>query len=441
MLPLRNTSLISAIQRVVGVRASTMLAISVKFISSSDSTFSYSPIVIDKLNFSQDYLHLYTDDITIEFHLASADYAKLYAHLQDLHMILTLKAVSEEGVIDLFITPMQQTYRAVIINPRDITKEITDASRRTEIDTTIKIRLIEDDIYTARQQSLHAVYQTMPVKDVLRSITNAFGLTTLEMIEPDNVHKYDHVVLPAMQTFANAYEWVQAKYGVYMCGMNHYYTRGVLYVYAPYDTSPVTAHTLSVYQAERGYCQGSSIFHRVTNGNTELVTNTIHAAHDGAVAAGENHGTAASYLRASEIVDGIVKVNPKTGARFVTDPALTIALNDPKLVASKTVKNKYATMTDNPFALASNIAMHQSTRVHIDWNHAVPYVLTPGQKVSYNSDENGLVRNRSGILEGITYTIGRLTRAGGNDVYACKASLTLRLDPIGTLSSAVTPVT
>lgn len=434
---MRNTSLISAIKRVVGVKASTMLSLSVKFISSSDSTLAYSPVVIDKLNFKQDYLNLYTDDITLEFQLATADYATLYAHLQDLHVILTMKSVSEEGVIDLYLTPTQQTYRAIIINPRDVTKEVTDASKRTEIDTSIKVRLIEDDIYIARQQSLHTVYQTMPVKDVIRSMTNAFGLTSLDLIEPDNIHKYDHVVLPAMQSFANAYEWVQAKYGVYMCGMNHYYTRGVLYVYAPYDTSPVTRNTLTVYQAETGYCQGSSIFHRVTNGNTELVTNTIHAAHDGALAAGENHGTATSYLRASGIVDGIVSVNPTTGPQFVDDTSLTIALNDPKLAASGTVKNKYATMTDNPFALATNIAMHHSTSVHIEWNHAVPYVLTPGQKVSYNSDENGLVRCRSGILEGIVYSIGRLTRAAGSDIYACKASLTLRLDPIGTLTSAV----
>lgn len=434
---MRNASLISAIQKVVGVKASTLFSIAIKFVSTSDSTYAYSPLYIDTLQIKQDYINTYTDDIVIEFPLATADYAKLYAHIQDLHVVLTLTFADAEGRTDLLITPIQQIYRAIIINPRDITKEVSDASRRTEIDTSIRVRLIEDAVYAARQQEIHVIYQTMSIESVIRSLSNSFNMKTLALTTVDNVHKYDHVIIPAMKSFANVFEWLQMKYGIYMCGCNHYFTKNILYIYAPYDTSPTTTNTLTVYQAEKGMYQGSQIYHKTTGTNTELVTNSVLHAHDASVSAGENHGTAASFLRASEIVDGIVTVNNTTGAQFVVDPALTISLNKTKMAQSDTNKTKYTKMTDNPFLLASNLVMHQCIMTRIEWNLAIPYVFTPGQQVVYNSDETGLVRKRSGILEGITYRIGRMPRVSGKDLFACKAELLLRLDPIGTLTSTV----
>lgn len=434
---MRNTSLISAIKKVVGVEASTLFSITTKFISTSDSSFSFSPLYIDALQIKQDFINTYTDDITIEFPIASADYATMYAHIQDLHVVLTLTFMDSLGRTDLLVTPMQQLYRAIIINPRDITKEVSDASRRTEIDTTMKVRLIEDAVYAARQQEVHAIYQTMTLDSVIRSLTHSFGMKTLDLITVDNLHRYDHVIIPAMKSFANVFEWLHVKYGVYMCGCNHYFTKNKLYVYAPYDTTPSTTNTLTIYQAEQGMFQGSQIYHKTTGTNTELVTNSVLHAHDSSVAAGENHGTAASFLRASEIVDGVVTVDNTTGVQFVSDPALTISLNNTKLAQTDTNKTKYTKMTDNPFLIASNLIMHQCIMTRIEWNLAIPYTFTPGQQVSYNSDENGLVRKRSGILESISYNIGRMSRVSGKDLFACKAELLLRLDPIGTLTTTV----
>lgn len=434
---MRNQSLFSAITKVIGGEANTLLAIKVSFLSSSDASFSYAPLVIESLSIGQKFNIQYADDITVGFNIASADYAQLFANSQNLMAILTIRFANSQGQVSLTATPVQKTYRAIIIDPRDISKEVTDAALRTELDTSIKIRLIEDAVYQARQQTLNMIYQTTTQSEAIRSIANAFGMTSLSLVTPDNVERYDHIIIPPTRDFSNIFSWLQYKYGVYMCGINHYFTGGMLYVYAPFDTAPNTTNSITILQAEQGMGSGSQTYSSISGNVITIVTDSVLHSHDNSVSAAENRGTAVSFLRSSELIDGIVAVTDQSGAQFVSDPALTISLNNSRLAQSDTSRTRHAKMTDNPFSLASHLVEKQSLTTRVEWKMAIPFYLSPGEKVMYNSDENGTIRQRSGILENVVYEIGRVPRTSGTDLFACIATLTLRLDPVGTTTSTV----
>ena len=149
-------------------------------------------------------------------------------------------------------------------------------------------------------------------------------MTNLSLVAPDNVERNDHIVIPPTRDFSNIFAWLQAKYGVYMCGINHYFTGGMLYVYAPFDTSPTTTNSITVLQAEQGMGSGSQTYSSISGNVLTIVTDSILHSHDNSVSASENRGTAVSFLRSSEIIDGIVSVTDPVSYTHLTLPTILL---------------------------------------------------------------------------------------------------------------------
>ena len=82
---MRNQALQSAIDSVLQTQSPTMSVVSLEFLSATNPTFTFSPLMLNNLLIEQKFFDSedevgghYSDVITTEFDIASADYAKLY---------------------------------------------------------------------------------------------------------------------------------------------------------------------------------------------------------------------------------------------------------------------------------------------------------------------------------------------------------------------------
>ena len=443
---MRNQALQSAIDTVLNTQSPTMSVVSLEFLSASNPTFSFSPLLINELVIEQKFFDssdevggAYADVITTTFDIASADYAKLYDIQQDLKVILTIQACDKNGLVVPKSPATKTAFKAMIMNARDLRKELTDVQYRTTPDTTMTVQLVEDALYTLRLKPINVIYRAMTMSQVIRHVAASLSITKISLIAPDSdSNTFDQVHIPPYKDFGNVFEFLQKRYGVYMCGCNHYYTSGVLYVYAPYDTSAKTTTSLSLYQAEQGYHAGASSFHALTaSGDWQIVTNEAPHMHDLSTASAENHGTSKMFLRSSNIVDGIVTTNSAGLSEFADSSAVSIGLKTSTPLSGTTKNNQYTKTTDNMFEAASELVAHHAIIAQCVWHNAIPFAINPGMAVSYFSDESGKILKRTGLCESVTYGLTQSARTSAGMTMLCVAHLTVRLDPTGSAVTAV----
>ena len=436
-----NQTLQAAVSRVLASTANTQFQITLSFLSKTDSSFQFSPLEVERIALHQDAVSDYSDDLHLEFWVSLNQYADLYERIQSLYAVLTLNACDTNGTVVLTQQPIQRMFRATIVDPKDVRKETIGVHLRTQDpDRGIRIRLIEEEVYNVRSVEINTIYQACTVADAIHIGTSTFGMSNVTVVAPDNISVIDQILIPPTKSFSDYYTWLQAKYGVYMLGINHYYTGGHLYIYPPFDIQPTTEATLVVYQTQEGWGAGHNVFHKVTGTTIEVVTNKIHQVVDNASYASENVGTSVMFLRSSEVMDGVVKNDPQTGASFNDDVVLNLSLQSPKTLTPETNKTIYAHSTDNAWALASHISEHQATFITFDWNMSIPYLLRPGLAVRYNSDQDGQVLTRTGIVEKIESRIQKMERGPAGRLYKSVTQVTVRLQPEGVLTSSVTSI-
>lgn len=440
---MQNSVLKEAIAGVLNSGTPSQFSMELEFISASDPSYAYVPLRIDGLHINQNSVKNYSDDMVTQFMISAADYANMYDHLQDLHVVVTLAFHDASCKRLMKVPPIVVQYRAAIVDPKDIRKEMVDAHLRTEVDRSVKVRLIDDAIYTARSVPINTIYRTATVTDAIHHASNAFGITDVTMETADNLHVYDHILVPPMKKFSNFYSWLQHEYGVYLCGMVHYYTNGHLYVYAPFNMLPTTTTTLSIFQAEQGSVGGATCTSALSDTLIEVVTDTVHTVADNTAYGAENVGTSMTFLRSSQLQDGVVDYDAVNGAKFKDDIVLTIGLAKTPTLTSGVDRPRYAAATDNVFALSSAMTEHQTTTMIVEWTTAVPFTLRPGLAVHYYSDQKGTLLKRLGILECIDLIIIRVDRSAGGisasqEIFKASAKLQIRLQPEGVITSTIT---
>ncbi len=426
---MRNRILTQSIEAVMLARSPAQLLLDLTLISKSNSNFTYTPLIIDSLKINQDFAHSYTDSIIISFEIASADYANIQDNIQNLMAVLTFTSVDSIGRVVYTPAPHKLTYRATIVNPKDVRRQLSDVASRSLPDTTIELRLIEQTIYDLRHIEINGIYQTTTLAEVLTHLAQSFNFKTLHLVPPDNTHVYDHIIIPPSKGFDEVFTYLQSTYGVYMKGLNFYGSGGILYIYPPYETKPVFPQTCVVYQADDGAFAGASSFHKTTGSTTEIVVNRESQSQDLTISAGENKGTASMFLRSSALVDGVVYVDPTTGPQYQSDVAATLRLQQPRLAQINAHNSSYVKATDNPFSMATSLAAGQALMLKADWAHAIPLLLQPGCAVRYSYDHNGAQLSQTGILEGAQYSLHRNARGSFGIIYVCSGSLMFRLQP------------
>lgn len=426
---MKNTFLMNEADSIINKNTPAMFKIEFYLKSEVSVDFSFTPIILDSVSIQQNFLTDIGDTILIHFLCGYKDYTEIYANRNNLTGFLKFDFKDNEGRPLDNSKIISKTYRALLVNQIDISKKVVDTNIRNEFDIEVEIRLIEDNLYKLRQTKINAIYTGIDIKSLIEHVNVSFGIDDFYLVEPDNIFVYSQLCIPPVKSYMDIYSWIHSTYGVYMQGIVHYYYNGRLYIYPPFDTNPQFPYTMVVIQTEQGKYAGAPSYHTIEGTTLYVVTNTIKNVVDQSMMNGENLGTDVSFYRSSELIDGSIQIgNDKSSINFKNSNGVTLGMKNSNLAKSNSKNTIYMNSTDNIFPIASTIAAKQGTLVEFEWTHAVPYVLFPGMRVIYYSDENGSVATRTGILQSAEYKFIHTNQTSGGKFYIGGANIVVNLE-------------
>ena len=401
----------------------------VEFFSPSTPSYKYSPLFLEDNSTLQNFTGSIGDAIYIAFNISGKAMRDFYKYQGDLMATFThtYVSVSSTNVIT-DPPPIVRTYRAIILTPGNIERQLQDVHDRVEEDRIIYMQLIEPELYTARQVEISGIFKDANVDPIIRHCVSKIGFKVLDMVPPDNLHTFRNLNIPHTLSMSNVFLHLQNEYGVYYEGITSYFTDGILNIYPPYSFKPRFPYKLNIYLDDYGSHAGMSSYHRFRDKNLDIVIQGNPKIYDLTTEAGENRATGYSFLRASKIIDGFIK----TGVNTITtnDSLLDINIVNPKTATPGRYKPKHIGSTDNIYAATTQLMKFNAELLEIEWQSAIPFSIEPGMPLTYYHGKDETIEAVNGIVETVAYKSVRGPNGSfGRPVFSVTASLRIRLEP------------
>lgn len=431
-----NKSLTNAITNVMMSPDYGFYTIDLKFIA-LDQSFEWKPIHVETVHLVQDFIYGFGDQLKVTFPIAMAEYAVLFEHYNNLTAVLTIKFLDANGMLVKGKPLLVKKYYPIFDNIKDPNKMMTDVLNRvTPTGNNLTVTLMEPALYHIRHMPIQALYHNTTMAGVMAHLAAAYQINDVYIQAPDNDHVYTHLVIPPYREFKDVFHTLQERYGVYMFGINNYFTQDKLYLWPPLDTDPKAPYYANIYQADDGAFAGSPSYYRKEKDGISIVINNSPNAQDYSVVASEDHGAGAQFIRSSVQTDGVIHQDENGLLTYNGDNVINVRLNKNRLTRPDVANTRYVHQTDNLFEIAATLARRQYLGMVVRWPQARPWLLQPGTAVRYYSDERGKVGKRTGQVSKVLYEFKRGDRSYVN-TYTCLSYIQLRLDPHEQLLSSV----
>lgn len=434
-----SAALSNAISSVLSIGSNTEFTLDIEFTNTDDPSYSHTPQWIDGLTIVQSFAEDFADRVILELSLAPRDYMALFAASQNLQVAIRVVYFNSQTSQRVFLpVPMSRTYKAMLVNPQDLSKKYTTGSLMPTRDMPLteqhisariptKLNLIESPVYTMRQQKFHGIYQKQKVADVIAHIAQSFSIKQVYLVPPDNTMVWDHIIIPPSHGIDEIFDYLQYSYGVYMKGIDWYYTNSMLYIYPAYENDPAIPHKADIYNAPSGSYAGMRSYHTTVGPMLNIVSTTDVNTADISRPSAENVGTGFSFMRAATLIDLYANTTAK-GTFITNDVALTVNSVKDRAMTKKANNPTYTKTTDNIFEQNSRLAKWDTTLLECGWTNAVPYLLHPGHAIRYHFDKAGVFTTQKGILERVVYQFQRQRQLSQGPVYGGNAVLRLRAE-------------
>lgn len=422
-----------------------------------DSSHRVKPLFIKNYTIKQLFNLQYTDEITISLETTPQEFFKIYQNRQNLWCSLvayplventrdidystrTTEASETQGTISLESNGgWVHTYRALLINIADITKQFNinqiQATKENNITDNIQsqtirysLQLIQEDIYDIRTKAFQLSLKNVTVKQAIYAAANTLGISNINIVEPDNTQKYEHITFPPMQTLESFIPMLQKYPGVYKEGCEYYYTDKTLYVYPGYKTDLYREKDpiVNIYKVPTDMFPGLFGYaYRDSNNDVHIVSDTDTEVNDKANVSLENVGNSVITLNAESTLDISRKVNGKIG-NFNNDIIMSINMTNVGGYTKSKYKTTYIQGSSNPFLMASDMIKDNKIEVTLGWHNPIPYLVLPGQRCIYHYEDQEGYKTRTGIIDSIVYSYEVNSRTSVY-IYRGTAVLTLRL--------------
>lgn len=441
LLPI-STLLNEKVQEIITNAEQSFFAMTLQIVSTSNPDITLDVDFIESMDINQVFAHNYTDDIEVLIRLSPEQFMMLVNNHQDLIAIIRIEYIDTdtfEPIVDRL--PLVYKYKCIIKNPADLTKKFhasqlkPNESEQVEheghhaihLDTVIQ--LIDENIYEMRKKSINTILNEVTVEDVIRYATQLFGITKIYFEPPDNVNVRRHMIITPPKTFDDIFDFLQQAYGVYYKGLEYYYTDETLYVYAPYETDPVSKSTVHIYNVPPGQYAGLRGYHIKKEDDLHILCNSRTETKNLIELGIENDGNSMIMLRADTVIDEFRQVTNEYGTQVKQDNVVTADLLSDKAMVQNTLVPKHTKPTTNLFAETSKVVKNNATMVALQWAHSVPFSIPPGQKIVYHfDDDNELYNFKTGRCESVAYQIQKTDRTD-RPIFSCAATMILRIDP------------
>jgi hypothetical protein len=391
---------------------------------------------------------------TLEYTAAPDDYIQLFNNSKSLQVALRIVYVDSQTQQRVFTPPpIARTYKAMLDDPQDLLKKYTTGSlmpsasmpvteQHLSARIPVKLHLIETNAYTLRQQQFNGIYQKATVASVIAHIVQSYSITQLYLVPPDNTLAFQHIVIPPSQNISEIFDYMHTTYGIYMKGIDWYFTNNILYLYPAYENNPSIKYTADVYNVSDGNYAGLLSYHQLTpaSNNIAIVSTTKVNTTDISRPAAENAGTNFSFMRASSVIDTFTTTTVN-GTFVNNNNALTVGSVIDRTISNNANNPKYQKTTDNIFLESSKLAKMSAVLIQCGWLNAIPFQLFPGHNVKYHYDAAGTFTNQQGMLERVVYYFNRKRQNAVGNIYGGHAEMNLRANSDVTNATATTAIT
>ena len=436
-----SSALSAAINGVINNASITTFTLDIQFTNTDDSSYNYSPLWIEELNITSYYSQNFADKLVLKLTMAPADYMLLFKNSKNLQVAIRVVYYNAQTAQRVFTPPpVSRVYRAMLMNPQDLSMKYstgsmipTSSSPLTEQHISAQIptelHLIEADEYIIRQRQFHGIYSKSTISNVISHIAQSFSIQQIYLVPPDNKMQYDHIVIPPAHGIDDIFDYLQYSYGIYMKGIDWYYTNMILYVYPAYENKPSIKYKANIYNSPEGSFSGLHSYHSNNTSSDQLsiVSTTKVNTKDISRTSAENEGSGYTFMRSSSIMDKFSTTNSQ-GTFVNDDNSLTIGTVTDRTMGSSANNSRYTKTTDNIFNESSKLAKYDAVRIQCGWLNAVPFVLFPGHSISYHYDKNGSFITQQGILEHVEYNFKRQQKLAKGSIYGGHAILTFRAE-------------
>ena len=424
--------------------------------------FELEPLMVEKIEFKQDFKNNYTDEITLVVSIPAVSYLQLFDDSAGLKCTLRFTPCSLEYIQFDDDDSWVREYLVVFKDKTDIRKKygkqalIADNEQTKGIEQqnamlpNIEFQLIDQTAYNLRKLRFNFQARQATMRDVILYICRMCSIPKIAMVEPNNTTKYNNLVIPPLMTFDNAMTFLQNHYGVYDKGLSYYYTEDVLYVYPPYEVEPTTPESVHLYYVGNNYT-GLKVCHAYASDITHIIITDFVKTQELVDAGVERIGTDVIIQDAGRIIDRQSIITEAPHAKGTVGLG-TVHLNEVNTTVYSPTDRQIGMTFDNyqlmfqfdnsnPYIVRSGINSYRRSLVGIDWHAAQPFTFKPGYKVYYhydsedvttkdqdtNVDTSYMYTTKTGICEAVTYTYKMAGRIDKEHIYTCNAKLVLSI--------------
>lgn len=418
--------------------ADRLLAIRVTFGNRQDGQFKLVPkFDVVELSITQEFLINYGDLIELTLDLNPEEYMQLTEHATGLECEVELFRTNKTSVALGDPFKIIKTL-AIFAEKQDLLKRYSyqdmvpeSEERRYDYHNANTVRttfqLIDPTLYDIRKRQLHFIARDVTVQDVLYLLADAYGLKNTYIVQPDNTTLFRNFIIPPMMKFEEIFNFIQngGGKGVYSYGFSYYYTENTFYVYPPYSTSLSSPSSIHIFYIGHNRYEGADSYDMDIGPDKRIVCNKFIGAINMVDEGLETLGTA-SYVQHGERIFGNWWtqtednfVIPQSGIQLVkisTDAGIMKDSHNPNFRIS----------CENPYIHLSELAYLNRMLVEVQWQHAIPYAIHPGQRIVYHYDGRQIFSQSTGQVERVYYSLAKAER-GALQLYGCTAELRLSI--------------
>lgn len=396
------------------------------------SKLSVPSAAIHGVDILQDYIAKYSDVTLISLSLELADVIDIYKNRSNITCSLKLYDIESNG--QLSDTPRDIIeFMAIPHNMEELANyasmsELIAESERTgtpSAEIPVELELVSQEVFLARKKKISTILEDVTMAEVIFYVVETFGFKQVYFEPPDNTTRYRQVIIPPLQGIEATFDYLQNNnsYGVYLRGLNYYYTKGILYITKLTDSHP-NGKVLVAYNSSGLLMDSGNTFNVGDSSKLSIILSTEIDIVNEVASNAENVGSAFIVnnphktfdLQGSIVDNGLFNVNQdflKNNYIATTNLTNTIADN----------WNMQYLYEDNMYRVRSKIAELEVVYVQGKWANSVPYVITPATGVIYKFDNEDELTENHGWVDSVQYFIKPSGSKYAGNVFSCDAGI------------------
>lgn len=388
---------------------------------------TYVPLQVIAINIRSDFIKAYTDEFTCTLLIPLGKYARLiYPNRISLEITLTKSPLKESSDDVKYDTELESERYSAILIDGDKSPTVGQGRETNDEDSLdlmdmlpVSFQLTNKAVEKIRMLSVGGIFRNTTVKQAILSlltkesqdikINNKRVLDGVDIVEPNNANKRDHVLIPQGIKLFDVCDYIHKNIGIYNAGIGSYIRGKIWYVFPLYDTTRFTEtkQTLNLLILPRNkFPQLERTYKKKGNSLTVLITADTGYKDDSGTQY-LNYGNGARFADANKFMQGFnqTKDNTTLVARAKNINEFKLEDRPDKVNLINVTQNK---ITANPYYEYSKIIGRKGGVFKTVWENSDPTLLIPGMVTRISYFDEGEVKEIYATLLGAEHSSMRV---------------------------------